>query len=122
MTSKSKGKNYLLNINSIQNPKLKDANTQIKTSMIESLLQSSNMNQKNNKIGGHININLNLDKNSNNNNNFSNAINLANLNHTSILNNPNNPNSSSFRQGGLIAKKYKTSKNSRKLFKSMLLI
>jgi hypothetical protein len=117
MTSKSKGKYYQLNLNSNPNTKLKEANTKIKSNMIESLLQSSSLNQKNNKLGANVNINLNLNKNSNNINNNSNAINLANLNHTSNLNNPINPNSSSFRQGGLIAKKYKTSKNSRKCLK-----
>ncbi len=116
MTSKSKGKYYQLNLNSNQNQKLKDVNTKIKTNIIESLLQRSNLNPKNNQIGGNININLNLNKNSNNthSHNISNG-NLANLNHTSNVNIPINPtNSSSFRQAGLIAKKYKTSKNSRK--------
>jgi len=116
MTSKSKGKYHQLNLNSIQNSKLKDPNTKIKSNFIENLFQSSNANPKSNKIVGNVSINLNLNKNNNqNNNNTNNISNVINMNNNNLLNknNPININSGSLRQGGLFAKKFKTSKNSR---------
>ncbi len=119
MTSKSKGKFHQLNLNLYS--KLKEQNSKNKSNLIENILQSTNLNQKNSKIGGNLSNNLNLNKNTNNTNINDNSPNGIILNYQNNSNNTNNLNGSSFKKADLIAKKYKTSKNSRICFLDLII-
>lgn len=119
MTSKTKIKCHQINANSNLDSKINEGTSKGKSSALENLFQSNNIKSKNGKLISNIDLNLNLNKNFNlnnviNTNNYSNANNFSN-NQNNNTNNNNNPNSNSFRQVGIVTKKYKTSKNSRNI-------
>lgn len=115
MTSKSKVNFQQINSNLNLYSKLKQGTSKLTSPQIESLFHSNNLRCKNGKIISNAELNLNNKKNTNfNNEAIANHTNVNNNYINNLTNNYNpNSNSNSFRQAGILQKKYKTSKNSR---------